>query len=104
MTLNERIASMTDADLASLRSNAVRLSAGDSARKREAADFLPALEAEVCARKARVADANVPSAEKSKRRRSASAASGASGGASVRRAATEAVDQALRVLQFCRDS
>jgi hypothetical protein len=68
MTLVERIASMTDADLASLHVNAVRLSAGDGARKREAADLLPALEAEIGARKVRVADAKVPG--KSKRRKS----------------------------------
>ena len=70
MTLVERIASMTDADLASLRANAVRLSAGEGARKREAADLLPALEAEIGARKARVAEAKAPPAAKSKRRKS----------------------------------
>ena len=71
MTLVERIASMTDADLASLHVNAVRLSAGDGARKREAADLLPALEAEIGARKVRVADAKAPaSPAKSKRRKS----------------------------------
>jgi hypothetical protein len=68
--LVERIASMTDADLASLHLNAVRLSVGEGARKREAADLLPALEAEIGARKVRVADAKAPPAGKSKRRKS----------------------------------
>lgn len=56
MTLAERIPSMTDAELASLHSNALRLSAGDSARHREATDLLPTLEAEVSARKTRKAE------------------------------------------------
>ena len=51
MTLAERIPSMTDAELASLYANAVRLSTGDGARKRQAADLVPALEAEIGARK-----------------------------------------------------
>jgi hypothetical protein len=55
MTLAERIPSMSDADLASLYASAVRLSAGDGARKRKAADLLPALEAEMGARKVRPA-------------------------------------------------
>jgi hypothetical protein len=58
MTLAERIPNMTDAELASLHVNALRLSAGDSSRNREAADLLPALEAEVSARKVRRAEAN----------------------------------------------
>jgi hypothetical protein len=57
MTLAERIPSMTDAELASLHVNALRLSAGDSSRNREASDLLPALEAEVSARKLRRAEA-----------------------------------------------
>jgi hypothetical protein len=68
MTLLERISSMTDADLASLHVNAARLSASDGARKREAAGLLPALEAEIGARKVRVADAKAPPEGKSKRR------------------------------------
>ena len=56
MTLADRIPEMTDTDLASLHLNALRLSAGDGARNREAADLLPALEAEVCARKVRLAE------------------------------------------------
>jgi hypothetical protein len=50
MTLTERIPSMTDAELASLYANAVRLCAGDGARKSQA-DLVPALEAEIGARK-----------------------------------------------------
>lgn len=56
MTLAERISDMSDADLASLRANAIRLSEGDSARKRKATELLPALEAEVSARKVRLAE------------------------------------------------
>jgi hypothetical protein len=63
MTLAERIPSMTDAELASLHVNALRLSAGDSARNREAADLLPVLEAEAAARKARLAEAKAAAAK-----------------------------------------
>jgi hypothetical protein len=70
MTLAERIPTMTDTELASLHVNALRLSAGDSSRNREAADLLPALEAEVSARKARRAEAKAvkPAAGVRKRR------------------------------------
>ena len=64
MTLAERIPSMTDAELASLHVNALRLSVGDSRRNREAADLLPALEAEVSARKVRRAEAKASTASK----------------------------------------
>ena len=68
MTLAERIPNMTDAELTSLHVNALRLSAGDSARNREAADLLPALEAEVSARKARRAETKASNAVGRKRR------------------------------------
>jgi hypothetical protein len=72
MTLAERIPNMTDAELASLHANALRLSAGDSARNREAVDLLPAIEAEVSARKVRRAEAKAATARttsaKSRRR------------------------------------
>jgi hypothetical protein len=73
MTLTERIPNMTDAELASLHVNALRLSVGDSARNREAADLLPTLEAEVSARKARLAEAKAAAAKaRSGKRRAAS--------------------------------
>jgi hypothetical protein len=53
MTLNERIPEMSDADLTALHSNALRLSASGGSRSRQAADLLPALEAEIGARRAR---------------------------------------------------
>lgn len=56
MTLANRISDMSDADLASLRDNAMRLSEGDSAHKRKATELLPALDAEVSARKERLAE------------------------------------------------
>jgi hypothetical protein len=62
MTLAERIPNMTDIELASLHANALRLSAGESPRRREAADLLPALEAEVSARKVRKAEAKAATA------------------------------------------
>jgi hypothetical protein len=58
MTLAERIPNLTDAELASLHVNALRLSAGSGRRNREAADLLPALEAEVSARKLRRTETN----------------------------------------------
>jgi hypothetical protein len=53
MTLAERIPEMSDADLTALHANALRLSDGRNPRSRQAADLLPALEAELDARKAR---------------------------------------------------
>lgn len=55
MTLVERVPEMSDGDLAVLHANALRLSVGQSPRSRQAADLLPALEAEIGARKARAA-------------------------------------------------
>jgi hypothetical protein len=68
MTLAERIPDMTDAELASLHVNALRLSAGDSARNREAVDLLPAIEAEVSARKVRKAEAKAATAKTTSRK------------------------------------
>jgi hypothetical protein len=62
MTLAERIPHLTDAELASLHVNALRLSAGAGRRNREAADLLPALEAEVSARKLRRTGTNASKA------------------------------------------
>ena len=66
-TLTERIPSMTDADLASLYANAVRLSAGDGVRNRQAADLMPALEAEIGARKVRLASTSAPAGRRKSR-------------------------------------
>jgi hypothetical protein len=71
MTLVERIPGMSDSELASLLANALRLSAGDGARNREATDLLPVLEAEVSARKVRLAEAKA--AAQPRKRRASSA-------------------------------
>jgi hypothetical protein len=69
MTLSERIPNMTDAELASLHVNALRLSAGDGVRNRAAADLLPALEAEVSARKVRQSEAKAATAKTTPRKK-----------------------------------
>lgn len=53
MNMAERLPDMTDVDLAVLYTNALRLSRGPGARRRDAIDLLPALEEEVRARKMR---------------------------------------------------
>ncbi len=67
MTVVERIPGMSDSELASLLSNALRLSAGDSSRNQQAADLLPLLEAEVSARKVRLAEAKAAAQPRQRR-------------------------------------
>lgn len=58
MTMIERIPAMTDAELASLRANAARLSTSGSAKQQtDAASLLPAIDEEMATRQQAKADA-----------------------------------------------
>jgi hypothetical protein len=57
MTLEDRIPTLTDSELSSLHANAKRIAEEDGAKQEEAANLLPALEAELSSRKATKAEA-----------------------------------------------